>query len=273
MIITHDLVSFLKARNQLDDKNIAFVPTMGALHEGHLALVKKAREIAKYCIVTIFVNPLQFDQKDDFIRYPKLENEDVKLLEQNQVDLVWFPKVEDIYPPDFATHIVVNGPALLWEGALRKGHFLGVATVVYRLFKFIKPQFACFGEKDWQQIQVIRRMVADLILPVILVNVPIIREKDGLAKSSRNRFLSEKERIKAPFLYKTLQQTYDQLQKGAYLFSALEKARSDLEKAGFNLDYFTAVNKNSLREISNWDSNARLITAARLGTVRLLDNM
>lgn len=273
MIITRDLASFTKARGQLDKGSVALVPTMGALHEGHLALVKQAKETARYCIVTVFVNPLQFDQKDDFLRYPKLEQEDAQLLERHRVDLVWFPRVEDIYPEGFATHITVDGPALLWEGALRKGHFSGVATVVYRLFSLIKPDFACFGEKDWQQIQVIRKMVEDLMVPVALIDVPIVREIDGLAKSSRNRFLSEEERIKAPYLYKMLQQAYQQLQKGVNVVSVLSDAVQTLGKTGFNVDYFAAVDKNSLQEITQWNAHARLITAARLGSVRLLDNM
>lgn len=273
MIVVRSLEAFLQERNKLEGQSLALVPTMGALHEGHLALVKKAKEVADYCIVTVFVNPLQFDQQDDFLRYPKVEEDDIRLLEQNGVDLVWFPEVEDIYPTGFATHIVVDGPALLWEGSIRKGHFSGVATVVYRLFSLIKPQFACFGEKDWQQVQVIRQMVQDLLLPVSLVNVPIVREKDGLAKSSRNRFLSLEERERASFLYEMLQKTYERLQKGEIITQTLQTAIQALEDKGFNVDYFTAVDGFTLQEVSEWKSNSRLITAAKLGSVRLLDNM
>lgn len=273
MIITHSLKAFLQARDQLKGQSVAVVPTMGALHEGHLALVKKAKETARYCIVTVFVNPLQFDQQEDFLRYPKIEAEDIQLLEQYEVDLVWFPGLEDIYPSDFATRIVVDGPALLWEGAIRQGHFSGVATVVHRLFSLIKPDFACFGEKDWQQIQVIKRMVQDLGVPVSLIRVPIVREKDGLAKSSRNRFLSSDERKKAPFLFHILQETYQKLQNKAELSVTLQKARQELINEGFKVDYFVAVDGESLQEISAWQTNARLIAAVQLGQVRLLDNI
>lgn len=273
MIITHDLNEFLRERGHLDMIDVSFVPTMGALHEGHLALVKKAKKIAKHCIVSVFVNPLQFDQKEDFLRYPKLEKEDVHLLEQNQVDIVWFPKVEDIYPRGFDTRIEIGGPALQWEGALRKGHFSGVATVVYRLFSLVRPKFACFGEKDWQQIQVIHRMVKDLLLPVTLVNVPIVREKDGLAKSSRNRFLTSEERSRAPFLYKILQEAYLKLKSGGNISLILSNAIEALEKKEFKVDYFCAVDGNSLQKITKWNDNARLIAAVKLGSVRLLDNI
>lgn len=273
MIVAHSLTELFHAIEQLMARSLALVPTMGALHEGHIALVKKAKKVASHCIVTVFVNPLQFDQQDDFLRYPKIENDDIELLQQNQVDLVWFPRVEDIYPPGFATRIVVDGPALSWEGDVRKGHFSGVATVVYRLFSLIRPDYACFGEKDWQQLQVIRQMVRDLMLSVSLVNVPTVREESGLAKSSRNRFLTIEEAKKAPLLYKTLREAHQDLQNGKPIPEVLQKAVQDLENAGFRVDYFKAVNGNSLKFITEWEADSRLITAARLGSVRLLDNI
>ncbi|CAI3953948.1 MULTISPECIES: pantoate--beta-alanine ligase [Commensalibacter] len=273
MIIARNLQEFLQARASFKDYSVALVPTMGALHDGHMALVKRAKELAHYCIVTIFVNQLQFDQKEDFSRYPKTEEHDIKLLEQHQVDLVWLPRVGDIYPKGFATQIVVDGPSLLWEGEKRPGHFSGVATVVYRLFSLIKPHVACFGEKDWQQLQVIRRMVEDLNIPISIFGVPIVREVDGLAKSSRNRFLSQEEQQKSALLYQVLNKSYQRLQNGEVISQVLESAVDELSQKGFEVDYFNAVDGKSLCKISEWSSNSRLITAAKLGSVRLLDNM
>lgn len=273
MIVARTLQEFLQARAGFKDYSIALVPTMGALHEGHMALVKRAKELSHYCIVTIFVNQLQFDQNEDFARYPKTEEHDIKLLEQHGVDLVWLPRVGDIYPKGFATHITVDGPALLWEGEKRPGHFSGVATVVYRLFSLIKPQVACFGEKDWQQLQVIRRMVEDLNIPISIFGVPIVRETDGLAKSSRNRFLSQEEHQKSALLYKVLKESHQRLLNGDPVSVVLKDAVGQLSHNGFDVDYFNAVDGASLCKISEWQHNARLITAAKLGSVRLLDNM
>ncbi|MDI2090950.1 pantoate--beta-alanine ligase [Commensalibacter oyaizuii] len=273
MIVARNLQEFLQARSSLKEYSIALVPTMGALHEGHLALIKRSKELAHYCIVTIFINELQFDQPEDFVRYPKTEDQDINLLKQHDVDLVWLPRAGDIYPQNFATHIVVDGPALLWEGAKRPGHFSGVATVVYRLFSLIKPNLACFGEKDWQQLQVIRRMVADLGIPISVFGVPTVREDDGLAKSSRNRFLSREEQQKAALLYKVLKQSHQHIQSGKNICDVLKQAVEELTKEGFEVDYFAAVDGSSLHEISEWKHDSRLITAARLGSVRLLDNM
>lgn len=273
MIIARNLQEFLQARASLQDDSVALVPTMGALHDGHMALVKRAKTLSRYCIVTIFVNQLQFDQNTDFERYPKTEDHDIKLLEQHQVDLVWLPSAEDIYPKGFATTINVDGPALLWEGEKRPGHFAGVATVVYRLFSLIKPKIACFGEKDWQQLQVILRMVEDLNIPISVVGVPTVRETDGLAKSSRNRFLSQEDQQKSILLYQTLKESHQRLEEGGDISLVLESAVNQLSKNGFEVDYFNAVDGKSLCKISKWSSNGRLITAAKLGSVRLLDNM
>lgn len=273
MIVARNLQEFLQAKSHFKDDSIALVPTMGALHQGHIALVQRAKEKAHYCIVTIFVNELQFEQQQDFLRYPKTEDNDIQLLEQHQVDLVWLPRSEEIYPATFATHIVVDGPALQWEGAIRKGHFSGVATVVYRLFALIQPQVACFGEKDWQQLQVIRRVVADLGISVSIMGVPTVREQNGLAKSSRNRFLSKEDYQKAGLLYEVLSHSHQQLQEGADVSATLKTAIHTLNIAGFGVDYFSAVDSSSLIEVKKWGGDNRLITAARLGSVRLLDNI
>lgn len=273
MIVARNLQEFLQARSHFNDNSVALVPTMGALHEGHMALVKRAKELSHYCIVTIFVNQLQFDQQADFARYPKTEAQDIQLLEQYHVDLVWLPRAEDIYPKDFATQITVDGPALPWEGAKRPGHFTGVATVVYRLFSLIKPHIACFGEKDWQQLQVICKMVDDLNIPISIYGVPTMREANGLAKSSRNRFLSQEEQQKAPLLYQILKESHQKLENGETVSLVLENAIHQLSKNGFEVDYFNAVDGKSLSTISEWSHHGRLITAARLGSVRLLDNI
>ncbi|CAI3922151.1 Panthothenate synthetase (PanC) (PDB:1DIN) (PUBMED:17968677) [Commensalibacter communis] len=273
MIVARTLQEFLQARAGFNDYSVALVPTMGALHEGHMALVKRAKELSHYCIVTIFVNQLQFDQQEDFTRYPKTEEQDIRLLEQHHVDLVWLPRVGDIYPKDFATHITVGGPSLLWEGEKRPGHFSGVATVVYRLFSLIKPHIACFGEKDWQQLQVIHRMVEDLNIPISIFGVPIVRETDGLAKSSRNRFLSQEDHQKSALLYKVLKRSHQRLLNGEVVAEVLQDAVQQLSDNGFEVDYFNAVDGQSLCRITEWQQNARLITAAKLGSVRLLDNI
>lgn len=273
MIVAHTLQEFLQSRSQLQNHSVALVPTMGALHEGHIAVIKKAKELSHYCIVTIFVNQLQFDQLDDYLRYPKTEENDIRLLEKNQVDLVWLPKAHDIYSKNFCTRIVIEGPALNWEGAVRKGHFSGVATLVNRLFSLIKPTIACFGEKDWQQLQVIKRMVEDLNIPVTIFGVPIVREKNGLAKSSRNKFLTPDEHEKASLLYKTLQNSYQKIQNNQNISKVLEEAVQTLESEGFKVDYYAAVNSNTMTELRKWCQDGRLIAAAKLGSVRLIDNM
>lgn len=274
MIVARNLQTFLQARANFNkDDSIALVPTMGALHDGHMALVKRAKDLSRYCIVTIFVNQLQFDQKADFTRYPKTEEQDIQLLEQHHADLVWLPRTEDIYPKNFATKITVDGPALQWEGEKRPGHFTGVATVVYRLFSLIKPNIACFGEKDWQQLQVICKMVKDLNIPISIHGVPTMRETSGLAKSSRNRFLSQEEQQKATLLYQVLKESHQKLQNGESVSLILKEAIDRLSKNNFEVDYFSAVDRKSLCKISKWSHRGRLITAAKLGSVRLLDNI
>jgi pantoate--beta-alanine ligase len=248
---------------------ISLVPTMGALHEGHIALVREAVQLGKPVAASIFVNPLQFEAADDLARYPRDEARDLHLLESAGCDLVWLPSVQTMYPPGDATTIDVAGPARGWEGAARPGHFRGVATVVARLFGQLAPEAAFFGEKDWQQLQVIRRMAADLCMPVRIVGVPTVREPDGLAMSSRNRFLAASERSTAALLYRVL--TGLAQRHGGAL--ELEQADRELCDAGFVVDYLALVEGESLQPIPHCGPGARFIAAARLGSVRLLDNV
>jgi pantoate--beta-alanine ligase len=250
---------------------LALVPTMGALHAGHLALLDAA-PAGSAVAASIFVNPLQFAPSEDLSRYPRDEAGDLAKLEAAGCDLAWLPDVATMYPPGTATTVDVAGPAERWEGALRPGHFRGVATVVTRLFGQVRPESACFGEKDWQQLQVMRRMVADLPLPVRIVGVPTVREADGLAMSSRNRFLTPADRARAPALARVLMATAERLAGGAAAGPVLEDAQAALRDAGFSVDYVALVDGPSLTPIDAAQPGARLIAAARLGSVRLLDN-
>lgn len=251
----------------------SLVPTMGALHRGHLALVAAARAAGAPVVASLFVNPLQFDQGADFARYPRTEEEDFALLAEAGCAMVWAPEVATMYPPGAATTITVEGPAEGWEGAYRPGHFRGVATVVAKLFGQVRPARAFFGEKDWQQLQVIRRLTEDLLLPVAVLGVATVREPDGLALSSRNRFLSPEERVRAPLLFATLADLAVMLADGRAAALPLAAARERLAAVGFAPDYLALVEGASLREIPAARPGARLIVAARLGSVRLLDNV
>lgn len=253
--------------------DLALVPTMGALHAGHLTLVRAARRGNAGVAASIFVNPLQFGPRDDFSRYPRDEAGDLQKLEAAGCDLAWLPDVGTMYPPGDATEITVGGPSGLWEGAARPGHFKGVATVVAKLFGQVRPRAAYFGEKDWQQVQVIRRMVIDLHLPVEIVPVPTVREADGLAMSSRNRFLSPGERQAAPALYAALTRAAAAIGGGAPAAASLAEADAAVTAAGMQSDYLALVDAQSLTPLKTLARPARLIAAARLGMVRLLDNV
>ena len=252
---------------------LALVPTMGALHDGHLSLLRAARTSGGTVAASIFVNPIQFGPDEDFARYPRDTEADCAMLEAAGCDLVWLPTVETMYPPDEATMIDVAGPALLWEGTARPGHFRGVATVVAKLFGQVGPDEAYFGEKDWQQVQVIRRMVADLLLPVAIIASPTWRDADGLAMSSRNRYLAPEDRTRAPTLFATLCRTRDALQAGAAVEATLATGRESLARAGFAVDYLALVAPESLAPLDTLAGAARLIAAAQLGSTRLLDNI
>ena len=253
---------------------LVLVPTMGALHAGHMALLAAARAVpSAYVVTSIFVNPLQFAATEDLSRYPRDEAGDLAALQAEGCALAWLPDVATMYPPGEATTITVDGPAERWEGDARPGHFRGVATVCAKLFGQVRPDRAYFGEKDWQQLQVVKRMVADLLLPLEIVGVPTVREPDGLAMSSRNRFLSQAERAVAPVLHKILRETVRTIAAGTQGPDALATARTALAQAGFTVDYLALIAGQTLAPIDTSQTDARLIAAARLGTVRLLDNI
>jgi len=272
MLIARTLSELREAREQLGHR-LGLVPTMGALHDGHLALIKAARAGSDKVAASIFVNPLQFGPNEDFSRYPRDEAGDLAKLEAAGCELVWLPAVADMYPADAATTITVGGPSEFWEGAARPGHFAGVATVVAKLFGQVRPQTAFFGEKDWQQIQVIRRMVTDLLLPVEIVPVPTVREADGLAMSSRNRFLAPAERETAPVFYAALRQAAVAIAEGAAAAGSLAQAQAKLADAGMQTDYLALVDAQTLVPLQSLAQPARILAAARLGSVRLLDNV
>lgn len=253
---------------------VALVPTMGALHAGHLALVEEARKQADRVVATIFVNPLQFGEGEDLDRYPRREAEDRQALEQAGCDLLWMPTPEQIYPAGFSTTVSVAGLSRRWEGEARPGHFDGVTTVVAKLLTSVRPDVAVFGEKDFQQLAIIRRMTTDLNLGVTIVGVPTVRDEDGLALSSRNAYLSSEERAQALALPRSLAEAARQIEDGAPVDNTLEQARVALEKAGFStIDYVALVDGSSLEPIGEASEDARLIAAARIGKTRLIDNI
>jgi pantoate--beta-alanine ligase len=265
----HSAVADLRASHSA----IALVPTMGALHDGHRALVRAAVMSGAAAVTSIFVNPLQFGTSEDLSRYPRNEAGDLAILEACGCSVVWLPDLATMYPTGDATTISVAGPAENWEGAARLGHFRGVATVCAKLFGQVRPDRAYFGEKDWQQLQVVRRMVDDLHLPLSIVPVATVREADGLALSSRNRFLSETERAHAPLLYSVLTETARMLADGRNADDPLTASRERLTDAGFRVDYIALVDGATLVEIPRTGPGARLIAAAGIGSVRLLDNV
>jgi pantoate--beta-alanine ligase len=253
---------------------IALVPTLGALHAGHIALVDEANRRADVVVATIFVNPTQFNDKDDLARYPRTEAADALKLADAGCDLLWMPPVEAIYPTGFATTVRVAGVSERWEGEARPGHFDGVATVVARLLLSVRPDIAIFGEKDFQQLAVIRRMVADLGLGVEIVGVPTVRDPDGLALSSRNAYLSADERKRASAFPAALEFARDAIRRGTDEGTAIDQAVDLLRNARFSrVDYFVLVDANSLEPLDKPEGEARLIAAAVIGTTRLIDNI
>jgi pantoate--beta-alanine ligase len=256
-------------------KRIALVPTMGALHDGHRALIRLARRRADRVVVSLFVNPAQFAPHEDFAAYPRPFEADLKTLAAEKVDLVWAPAGPQMYPPGFATRIVPSGPAVAGlEDAFRPHFFSGVATVVAKLLIQCSPDIAVFGQKDYQQLKVVTRVAADLDLPTLIVGAPTVREKDGLALSSRNAYLSPDERAAAPALYRTLRECAAAIGGGRPIEQVLAVGRDKIAQAGFALDYLEARHAETLAPVaSRNDGPIRLLAAAKIGRTRLIDNV
>jgi pantoate--beta-alanine ligase len=277
MLICRDLPSLWAACAALraSGRRLGVVPTMGALHQGHLALLGAARAAGAGAVAaSIFVNPLQFNVSDDLARYPRDEDGDLTKLRDAGCDLVWLPPVEAMYPPGSASVIEVAGPSQGFEGDARPGHFRGVATVCAKLFLQTSADIATFGEKDWQQLQVVRRMARDLDIPIHIAAVPTMREADGLAMSTRNRFLSAAERAIAPRLYQAMQDVARAISACVAVTQVLAEGKSRLIAAGLTPDYLALVAAETLEPLTQKTTAAmRLLAAARLGSVRLLDNL
>jgi pantoate--beta-alanine ligase len=259
---------------RLDGKSVAFVPTMGNLHAGHLQLVRMAKKKADRVVVSIFVNPTQFGVGEDFETYPRTEREDQKKLEAENADLLFQPSVADIYTPDAKTIVTVTGLSDLYCGASRPGHFSGVATVVCKLFNIVQPNIALFGLKDFQQLTVIKTMVRDLNIPVEITGVDTVREPNGLAMSSRNGYLTDDEKRVAPKLYHSLCAARDAILAGNYSYVDIEQqALQFLQQAGFQTDYFSVCRSSDLKKAAAEDVDLVLLAAAKLGKTRLIDNI
>ncbi|EEX2833440.1 pantoate--beta-alanine ligase [Escherichia albertii] len=262
-------------RLRMEGKRVALVPTMGNLHDGHMKLVDEAKTRADVVVVSIFVNPMQFDRPEDLARYPRTLQEDCEKLNKRKVDLVFAPSVKDIYPNGTETHTYVDVPGLstMLEGASRPGHFRGVSTIVSKLFNLVQPDIACFGEKDFQQLALIRKMVADMGFDIEIVGVPIMRAKDGLALSSRNGYLTAEQRKIAPGLYKVLSSIADKLQAGERdLDEIVAIAGQELNEKGFRADDIQIRDANTLLEVSENSKRVVILVAAWLGDARLIDN-
>ncbi|HAO9127172.1 TPA: pantoate--beta-alanine ligase [Escherichia coli] len=262
-------------RLRMEGKRVALVPTMGNLHDGHMKLVDEAKARADAVVVSIFVNPMQFDRPEDLARYPRTLQEDCEKLNKRKVDLVFAPSVKEIYPNGTETHTYVDVPGLstMLEGASRPGHFRGVSTIVSKLFNLVQPDIACFGEKDFQQLALIRKMVADMSFDIEIVGVPIMRAKDGLALSSRNGYLTAEQRKIAPGLYKVLSSIADKLQAGERdLDEIIAIAGQELNEKGFRADDIQIRDADTLLEVSETSKRAVILVAAWLGDARLIDN-
>jgi len=256
--------------------SVAFVPTMGNLHRGHFSLVERAKTLADKVVVSIFVNPMQFGANEDLDNYPRTLSEDKQGLAELGTDIVFTPSVSTIYPNGLGeqSFVDVPGVSLGYCGGSRPGHFKGVATVVTKLFNLVQPDYACFGEKDFQQLQVIKTMARDLSMPVEIIGVPTMREVSGLAMSSRNGYLSAEQKTTATALFKALGQCAEQLKQGNKDFTSLKThAKQSLEQAGLKPDYFEIAQRDTLKTATLDDNHFVILAAAFLGSVRLIDNM
>ncbi|MGA0937268.1 MAG: pantoate--beta-alanine ligase [Sedimenticolaceae bacterium] len=255
---------------------VAFVPTMGNLHDGHLTLMREARKHAQTVICSIFVNPMQFGANEDLDKYPRTLDADIAALESAGVDLLYFPSFDTMYPKPLSDQTKVEVPVIsdLYCGASRSGHFVGVATVVAKLFNMVQPDVALFGTKDFQQLAVIRRMVADLAMPIEIIGVPTVRDADGLAMSSRNQYLTTEQRAIAPMIYAELKQLAETLSQD---LSQLEQQSADsqrrLAEAGFEPDYLHVLDAETLLPLTNQSQQGVILIAAKLGAARLIDNI
>lgn len=276
-MIVRTVPALRRALDSIRAKNntTALVPTMGALHDGHVSLVRRAKRRAKRVIVSIFVNPTQFAPTEDFGSYPRTWKADVARLAAENVDLIWNPDVKTMYPDGFATRILTGGPATAGlEDRFRPHFFGGVTTVVGKLFTQCRPDFAIFGEKDFQQLRVVTRMAGDLDLGVRVIGSRTVRERDGLAMSSRNVYLSPEERLKAPTLYRAMKESASRLRAGDNIEAAMAGGAELIAKAGFVLDYYEPRHANTLAPIASAkDGPVRILVAARLGKTRLIDNI
>ncbi|HCU0193276.1 TPA: pantoate--beta-alanine ligase [Proteus mirabilis] len=262
-------------RLKQEGKRIALVPTMGNLHQGHLKLIEEARIHADVVIASIFVNPMQFDREADLANYPRTLQEDCELLRDKHVDIVFAPSAKEMYPNGMENQTIVEVPVLssVLEGASRPGHFRGVTTVVSKLFNLVQPDVALFGEKDYQQLQIIKKMVSDLCFDISIIPVPIVRDKTGLAFSSRNRLLSDNEKQQAPVLYQAMQQIAEQLKSGDLdVNQLLQTAKATLEQQGFRADECFICDAQTLVPLSEESRCAVILMAAWLGNTRLIDS-
>jgi len=263
--------SALELREHLRDKQVVFVPTMGSLHEGHKSLIETAASFNMTTVASIFVNPTQFNDPNDFKNYPRSLEDDIALAGSAGCDVIFAPAREELYPPGDSTKVVVSGVSEGFEGSFRPGHFDGVATVVAKLFLIVQPNIAVFGEKDWQQCLVVKRLIVDLHLPIELRTCKTVREADGLAMSSRNARLSQEQRERAPLLFACLQGAAEAYRTGLDVQTIEGENTRRLEEAGFDVEYFSIVDSQTLGNPGERDQ--RVIVAARLGEVRLIDNL
>ncbi len=262
-------------REHLQGNKISLIPTMGFLHKGHLSLIKKARKYGDKIVVSIFVNPTQFSPREDFDKYPRDEKRDLRLLRKEGIDIVFIPKIKDMYPDEYESYVIVKELSKIYCGKSRPKHFCGVTTIVLKLFNIVNPDFGIFGEKDYQQYIIIKKMCRDLNVPVKIIPSPIVREKDGLAMSSRNRYLLAVERKEATVLYKSLKLAEDMASSGIKDVKTIKKEMTKLIKSKKfpKIDYIEFVEPESLRRVKTIKRPVRILEAIWIGKARLIDNI